>query len=154
MRSLVVGLGLLAMLLGSACAGLGARGDALPTLAASYQNVVAPIVIVGIGAEQDAGRISAERADELRALVVTIGEVLEGRGPISGATDAWDVLLPLAESGIDDRVARGEIGPGVGASIKEVLRLFAARLKQVGQARPGIMLTKKQSFAVEALVGR
>lgn len=107
-----------------------ARGDVLPTIAQSYRNVVEPVLIVGIGAEQDAGGITAQRADELRALVGTVGRALEGQGDVGAARTAWELLQPFAEAGIDRRVARGEIGPGVGASLKEVLRLFAERLIQ------------------------
>jgi len=151
---------LLAMVVGSACAGLAARGDAMAVVASTFRNIVQPVVLVGIGAEQDAGNITAERAAELRGYVNVIGEVLEGGqvSEVGTARDAWNLLLPLAEAGIDERVARGEIGAGVGASIKEVLRLFGARLLQLETggggpaARQGITLTTTQWEAVRAVL--
>lgn len=125
---------LVLLLLALASCGTLARGDAAQTLASSYRNVIEPVLIVGIGAEQDAGDITAGRADELRAAVGTLGQLLEGG--VGGAPDArmaWEMLRPLAEAGIDTRVASGEIGVGVGASLKEVLRLFGERLLQVSR---------------------
>jgi len=147
--------GLLAVLLFASCAGMNVRDGGLSTISASFNNVIAPIAIVAIGAEQDAGNITAVRAEELRGYVVTIGQVLEGNGmPITAAT-TWDKLRPFVEDAIDQRVARGEIGPGVGASLKEVLRMFAGRLLDVSGPVavadvPGIELTGAQWDAVEA----
>lgn len=145
--------GLLALFLFASCAGMVARGDAMATIASTYRNIIQPIVVVGIGAEQDAGGITAERAAELRAHVDTLGRVLEG-GNVAEARAAWDILLPFAEAGIDARVARGEIGPGVGASLKEVLRLFGARLLQLQGPGPvaGLTLTPAQQGAVQAVL--
>jgi len=98
------------------------------------------VLLIGIGAEQDSGGIDAERAAELRGYVVQLGEVLNGTLLPTNATGAWNSLLPFAEAGIDARVARGEIGAGVGASLKEVLRLFGARLTQVNAPSPGQMI--------------
>lgn len=130
--------GLIALLFLASCAGMAARQDAIGQLAGIYRNVVQPIAVVGIGAEQDAGGLSAERAAELRGHVELIGEVLDSAavGRVPEAGEAWQVLLPFVEQVIDQRVARGEIGPGVGASLKELVRLFGARLAQVGEARP------------------
>jgi hypothetical protein len=136
MRAFAVSMVLLAALVGSACAGLAARADGLTTIAASYSRVVEPIVLVGIGAAQDAGDIDAAKAAQLRQAVTVLGRILNsGEVGATGATAAWNLLLPFAEAGIDSRVANGDIGPGVGASLKEVLRLFGARLLQV--ATPG-----------------
>lgn len=145
---LVVALGLLA-----ACAGMGARSDVLPTLAASYHNIIEPVLIIGIGAEQDAGKITAARAAQLRMAVTVLGRSLDG-GEAAATTAAWNLLLPFAEAGIDARVARGEIGAGVGASLKEVLRLFGARLLQLEGPGPvaGLILTPVQQGAVQAVL--
>lgn len=139
-----------------ACAGLNTRTGGMSTLAGNYQNIIEPVLIIGIGAEQDAGGISAERADNLRNKVILLGKFLSG-GTVTGSTtaqQAWDVLLPFAEAGIDARVARGDIGAGVGASLKEVLRMFGARLLQLNTTKPpsqmiGFELTEEQLGAVE-----
>ena len=125
-----VALALLAM---SACAGLNARQDGMRVVADAYATIVQPIVLVGIGAEEDAGRISAAKAEELRVIVRTIGQVLDGGQPgqAIGLPAAWDMLLPFALQGIDARIAKGEIGPGVGEALKETIRLFGARLVQI-----------------------
>ena len=140
--------------LGTACAGFGARADSLPSILSTYENVVAPIAIVAIGAEQDAGHVSAERAEELRGYVIQLGDVLAGRGAINSAPVVWALLTDQVSRGIDTRVASGAIGPGVGASIKEVLRMFAARLVQVGggQRVGGLELTGYQAHAVKAVL--
>jgi hypothetical protein len=130
MKRFSMALALLAM---SACAGLNARQDGMRVVADAYATIVQPIVLVGIGAEQDAGRISAAKAEELRVVVRTIGVVLDG-GTVAdagGLPAAWDMLLPFALQGIDARIAKGEIGPGVGEALKETIRLFGARLVQI-----------------------
>ena len=130
MKRFSMALALLAM---SACAGLNARQDGMRVVADAYATIVQPIVLVGIGAEQDAGRISAAKAEELRVIVRTIGQVLDG-GTVAdagGLPAAWDMLLPFALQGIDARIAKGEIGPGVGEALKETIRLFGARLVQI-----------------------
>ena len=117
----------------SACAGLNARQDGMRVVADAYATIVQPIVLVGIGAEQDAGRISAADAEELRSVVRAIGVVLDGgqTGQAYGLPAAWDLLLPFALQGIEARIAKGEIGVGVGEALKETIRLFGARLVQI-----------------------
>ena len=146
----------------ASCAGIGARGDGMATIAGTYRNIIEPVLIIGIGAEQDAGNLTAAEADEYRGYVGTIGQMLEGGnvGQAGQARAAWELLRPFAERGIDERVARGEIGPGVGASLKEVLRLFGARLLQLAEAPVAVapaaplgsvelILTTQQSTAVD-----
>jgi len=133
MKHFMMGGAFLAALLMTACAGLQAREGSMRVVAEAYATIVQPIVLVGIGAEQDAGRLSESRASELRVIVRTIGEVLDG-GQVSeagGLAAAWDMLLPFALQGIDARIEKGEIGPGVGESLKETIRLFGARLLQL-----------------------
>jgi len=161
MKSAIVSVVALLGILAS-CAGLGARGDAMGTIVATYRNVIEPVLIVGIGAEQDAGNLSAAEADQFRGYVGELGRMLEGGNvaEAGAARAAWELLLPFAEQGIDARVARGEIGPGVGASLKEVLRLFGERLVQiasepvsaaaVGSVRMNAVLTTQQWAAVQA----
>ena len=133
MKRLGVSLALLAVLMAGACAGMKAREGSMGVIADAYATIVQPIVLVGIGAEQDAGRIDSERAGELRLAVRVIGQVLDGGdvGQAGAARAAWDMLLPFALQGIDARIEKGEIGPGVGESLKETIRLFGARLLQL-----------------------
>ena len=129
----MLGAAFLAALIMTACAGLKAREGGMAVVADAYATIVSPIVLVGIGAEQDAGNITAERAAELRLAVRVVGEILDG-GEVSkagAARAAWDMLLPFALQGIDARIEKGEIGPGVGESLKETIRLFGERLLQL-----------------------
>jgi hypothetical protein len=100
--------------------------DSLPSAYATLQ----PVILVGIGAEQDAGRISAEDAERARVLVAELGRALAG-GTVADARTIWERLLPIALAGIDSRLAAGEIGPGVAAGLREALRLFGERLASV-----------------------
>lgn len=153
MRYLATGLVLLMV----SCAGMGARSDVLPTIAASFNNVIAPMAVVAIGTEQDAGRITAERAIELRGYLREIGEVLDGNGSPESGAKAWVLLQPFLLEGIDSLVRRGDIGAGVGASLKEVLRMFGARMTQLAGPVavadvPGLFLDTTQQAAVQGFV--
>lgn len=139
------------------CAGMQARQGAMSTIATAYATIIQPVVLVGIGAEQDSGRIDAARAEQLRLAVNTLGRLLDG-GEVSQAgaiRAAWDTLLPFALQGIDARIAKGEIGPGVGASLKETLRLFGERLIQLAEP-PSTMSTRGDQYSMrraETLAG-
>lgn len=118
-----------------ACQGMQQRSDAMGTIASIYATVIQPVVMVGIGAEEDSGRLSLEEAQLARTIVADIGRMLEGRDPAQAVSIAslWERLLPYANAGIDAQVTKGDIGPGVASSLKETLRLFGERLVQVRQ---------------------
>jgi len=125
------------MIIGSAissCISLNARSiSAREALSTSYALIVQPALLVGIGAEQDAGRLAADKAELARTAVREVATLLQGGDPnsVSMLKAAWERLLPLALAGVDSRIAKGEIGPGVGAALKEAIRLFGTRLTQL-----------------------
>lgn len=141
-----------AVLVVAGCVGMQARTGAMSTIATAYATIIQPVLLVGVGAEQDAGRLKPADAEAVRLAISEVGRLLDG-GDLSQATlikQTWDRLLPFANSGIDAQVAKGEIGPGVAASLKETLRLFGERLLQLqqGQTRETVRLFNRQLLPI------
>jgi len=114
----------------SACVGTAARENVLlPALSVTWSVIVAPAITDGLAASD----LPAE-AVELRLAAVERVQLLLDSGDAAKAltiVGIWPVLEPLALAGIEARLADGDIGPGVAASLRETVRLFGVRLAQL-----------------------
>lgn len=92
----------------ASCAGSAARVESLlPALRLAWPYIVRNVE----------GSMPSERVADLAR---RMGRALES----GDVVDGWEVLERAALLGIDVRLARGEIGPGVAESLRERVRMF------------------------------
>lgn len=118
---------LLLMLLpwfGAACAGAKVRAEVLPVMADVFERIVPDIErgMVSRGLDVPA-------TEAVTRAVAAFREGLRD-GKLLAALD-WTPLRELAVAGVLARVQAEEIGPGVGASLLERVRLFTESMEMI-----------------------
>lgn len=125
-RAILTGLLLGAVL---ACAGVAARDEALlPAMRLAW-----PGISMDIEQGIEAASPPPESVAYIRAETLRMTEALaDGNRAAVFAAD-WPNLRLVAEAGIDDREARGLIGPGVAASLRERVAVFSDAWLKLGE---------------------
>ncbi len=116
---------LLLALLFSSCAGVTAREEVLtPAMSLVYDAAIQPAVVEGIQSKLDSGELNEGAAATLVVSAEAVGAALRGGNLDALRALPWHTLRLFAEFAIDERVRRGDIGPGVGALLKQRLAKF------------------------------
>jgi len=112
---------ILSILLICACAGVRARESVLlPAMRAAWEGISAD---VGAGIVDLAASGTPASTESLRA-AADVARALQAGDVAQVAAARWDIVEPIAQRGIDARLAKHEIGPGVAASLRERVRKF------------------------------
>lgn len=113
------------LLLLMSCAGLTARQQALlPAMKMSWPPISAD-VRVGIQDGLSTNRLTVLQGAERITYVDRMDTAVAAGNAEDIAAIPWAPLSDEAHAGIDVRVRRGEISPGVGQSLKERVRNYA-----------------------------
>ena len=105
------------------CAGTAAREEVLlPTLAATY---------VGVRGDISRGVAGDPAAARVEATADALGDALSVSDRDGAKAIGFLTLRPWAEAGVSARVAAGEISAGVGGSLLERIRQFAAAMARL-----------------------
>lgn len=120
---------LMPLLLLAACVGGKARDHALiPPMQLAWPSVLRDV-------EEGVEQFGPD--DDLRAAVqvakLQMKQALEAKDRFKLAMVDWPLLKTFAEKGIEYRVQQGTIGPGVGLSLLERVRLFDEAYRKVIQ---------------------
>ncbi len=105
------------------CAGTAARDEVLlPTLAATYAGVRGD-VSWGVSGQPEEAAVEAEAE--------ALGQALDSGDRDAAKAIGFLQLRPWAEAGVSARVEAGEISAGVGGSLLERIRQFAAAMARL-----------------------
>lgn len=86
---------------------------------------------LGLEDGREDGELSQEAAGVLRAQADDLGKALEATDRSALRKVPWPALRPWSSRGIDVRLERGEIGPGVATSFREHLANFDQILQRL-----------------------